>query len=195
MQNHAIAGVDWTRHWVRCVVISHLGIELSRTVWPRDEAEYHLPDFLQQAREIHRTPILVTGRCRAPWPDGLLGRLTLAGFSFDLCDGPPLGSMLRLERSYREDMAFRPAALLAAIHTPRHPVQDWRTFVLRWSVGQARCRLDALAADLVSEWPADWADTELPEGNPPGFTFPERCSVRPRSFLISLTPEVQTTLF
>jgi len=191
MHNYLVAGIDWTPQWVRCLVCSDQGVELNRAIWPRDEVQDHLLAFVQSERAAYGIPLLVTGRCRAPWPDQFLSQLTLAGFSYDLFDGPPLGSMLRLERRYREDMAYRPAALLAAIHISRPHLTDWREFVLRWSVGQARQRLDELAGELQSDYPEDSTDADCPQTQRL-VTFAHAFSVRPRRPDIL---EKQTTLF
>ena len=122
----------------------------------------------------------------------------MAGFGYDLIDGPPLGSMLRLERRYREDMAFRPAALLAAIRVSRYRLQDWPTFVLRWSLGQAQRRIHTLGEQLLLESPEIGDDDEGPDsGRQTLVTFPSRLGFTPGSFYASHgdSTTTQITLF
>jgi hypothetical protein len=166
MRNYVIGGVDWKQYWVRTVVCGDTGEELNRAVWPRDEAEDHLVAFFQSQRDLYGVPMMVIGRCGSHWPDQILEGFWLAGFMVELYDGPTLGRLLRMEREYREDVSYRYASLLAAVHLARHrtpEVQELETFLLQWSIYQTKQRLNELQLELESSHP-QWNEHGIEAG-------------------------------
>jgi hypothetical protein len=165
MQQSLVAAVDWKRRWVYCVVCAPNGVEVTRVLWPLEEAADHMIDYLNRQREKHGIPVVVTGRSGAWWPNSLLEALWVSGFMVELYEGAPLGSLLRHEHHYRENQTYRTASLLAAVHSARHReggVGELDTFVLQWAVQQARHRVDELALELESSRPQwDERGTEL----------------------------------
>jgi hypothetical protein len=156
MENCLVGSVDWQRRWVRGVVCDGTGLELARAVWPQDEAEDHVVAFLRRQREIHRLPVVVTGLSRAPWPNDMLESLWREGFAVELYEGAILSRLHKLERGCRENLAYRRAALLAALHLARRrdgTLGDLPSFVLQWSTQQARQRWSELALDMESSRP------------------------------------------
>lgn len=97
MQQSLVAAVDWKRRWVYCVVCTSVGLEVTRALWPREEAAHHLPGYLSRQREKHGMPLVVTGRSGLAWPNALLEALWVSGFPVELYEGAPLNGLLRLE--------------------------------------------------------------------------------------------------